>query len=291
MHARQLSTFVAAASTLNFSRAAEMVHLAPSSVSEQIQALEAELGTALFDRSRRALSLTPAGGRFLDYARELLSLWEEARAAVAEVAGETRGAIAIGSLETLAARWLPSILTPFQREYPEITVNVKVSGSGHLKNAVRSGELDLCFTFGAAPADPRLLHRNMGSSEIVAIMPAERAPQKGAPGSLAQLADQPFIVTEVGCIYRQIVEDAFTASGSSRPRIVAEVGSLAAIQNMVGAGLGCAIVPRAALPDAGSAFAVVPLDEIDAVPITMIWRQRRVQPPAIRQFLGVMRGC
>lgn len=291
MHARQLKTFMAAASALNFSRAAEAVHLAPSSVSEQIQALEAELGTPLFDRSRRTLRLTPAGDHLLDYARELLTIWDEALFAVAEAAGETHGPIKIGGLETLVARWLPSILTPFQLNHPEIAVTVKVAGSGQLRNSVGSGDLDVCFTFGAAPADSDLLHRKVGCTGMVAITPVEHAPPEGVPGVLAQLARQPFIVTEVGCIYRQIFEEAITASGSPRPRIVAEVGSMAAIHSMVEAGLGCAIVPHAALPKAASPFAVVPLDgEAGTVPITMIWRRRRVQSPAVRHFLAAMQS-
>ena len=79
MQLRHLRTFAAVASTLNITRAAEQVHLAQSSVTEQIQTLEADLGTALFDRARRGLQLTEAGRRLLEFAEPLLTLADDAR--------------------------------------------------------------------------------------------------------------------------------------------------------------------------------------------------------------------
>src|SRR5882757_7280417 len=87
MQLRHLKTFAAVASTLNITRAGEKVHLAQSSVTEQIQSLEADLGAPLFDRSRHRLRLTEAGRRLLEYAGDLLSLADEARSAVADAAG------------------------------------------------------------------------------------------------------------------------------------------------------------------------------------------------------------
>lgn len=97
--------------------------------------------------------------------------------------------------------------------------------SGHLRNSVRSGDLYLYFTYGEAPAGPDFLHRAAGCKGSASILPADRAPQEELPGSRAQLAGQLFIV---GCIYRQISEDVFSAGRAARPRVAAEVGSVAA---------------------------------------------------------------
>lgn len=111
MHPRLLKTFLAVARSRNITRAADAVHLAQSSVSDQIQALEAELGAALFTRSKSGLELTPAGLALKPIAEELLRLDGEARAAVLAAAGRTSGALTIGALETIAsarlAPWLP----------------------------------------------------------------------------------------------------------------------------------------------------------------------------------------
>jgi DNA-binding transcriptional LysR family regulator len=123
MELRQLKTFVTVASTLNFTRAAEQVHLAQSSVTEQIQALESDLGTAPFDRSRRRLHLTEAGRRLFDYARDVLSLVDEARASVADAAGVHTGALTVGALETLSASRPPPLLATFGQTHPMVEIH------------------------------------------------------------------------------------------------------------------------------------------------------------------------
>lgn len=91
MQLRYLKTFTAVAEALNFTRAAERVHLSQLSVTEQIQALEADLGVQLFDRSRRRLTLTPAGQRLLGYAAELINLTDEAYSAVGSTSATISG--------------------------------------------------------------------------------------------------------------------------------------------------------------------------------------------------------
>lgn len=103
MDLKRLKTFVRVARTLNLSEAARQIHRTQSSVTEQIQALEAELGTPLFDRSRRRLALTEAGERLVGYAERMLQLDREARTAVEAAAG-AHGVLAIGALETLGSR-------------------------------------------------------------------------------------------------------------------------------------------------------------------------------------------
>ncbi len=287
MHPRNLRTFVAAATTLNFSRAAEVVHLAPSSVTEQIQALESDVGASLFDRSRRTLSLTPAGSCLLNYARELLALHDEARAAVVDAAGEGCGTITVGSLETLAAHWLPTILTDLQTNQPFVGVTLKVTGTRQLRNAVQSGDLDVCFTFDAVATGPDMLRANVGQTNIVAIVPPDHRFAELGSVSLDRFVGERFIVTETDCAYRQMFDHVFPDCEAGQPQIVAEVGSIAAILNMVGAGMGCAIVPQVALPNGGTRVAVLSIDGGTLVaPITMSWRRRRVQSPTLRAFLA-----
>src|SRR6266436_183338 len=134
MQLRHLKTFVAVASTLNITRAGEEVHLAQSSVTEQIQSLEADLGTPLFDRSRRRLRLTEAGRRLLEYAGDILSLSDEAHSAVADAAGLVAGSLAVGGLETLCANRLPPLLAKFRQQHPAIALQMKAAGSGELRS-------------------------------------------------------------------------------------------------------------------------------------------------------------
>ncbi|WP_449099932.1 LysR family transcriptional regulator [Rhizobium sp. 21-4511-3d] len=144
---RHLTTFAAVAETLNFTRAAERVHLSQSSVTEQIQALETDLGTKLFDGSRRKLTLTPAGLRLIDDAAELLKLAKETHSVVAEAGEVVSGRLVIGALETLCVSRLPKLLAEFHRRFPMVELDLKTADSGALRSGVKSGVMDVAFVF------------------------------------------------------------------------------------------------------------------------------------------------
>src|SRR5436305_2708758 len=109
MELRQLETFRMVAGQLSFTRAATALGYAQSSVTAQIQALESELGVALFDRLGRHVALTESGQRLLEYAERLLSLAEEARTALADGA-EPTGTLTVGAPETALTYRLPRVL-------------------------------------------------------------------------------------------------------------------------------------------------------------------------------------
>jgi DNA-binding transcriptional LysR family regulator len=291
MQLRNLRIFAAVASTLNVTRAARQVHLAQSSVTEQIQTLEADLGTALFDRSRRRLQLTEAGRRLLDYAGPLLALADDARAAVADAAGLVAGTLTIGGLETLCGSFLPGLLARFRRQFPLVGLTLRAAGSAELRNGVRNGALDLCFAFGAASPDRDLRSEAVGQDRLVIIVPQAHRLAKRETVGLTDLTNEPFLVTETGCVYRRIFDEAFAAAGSPLPPITGEVGSLAAILRMVEAGLGCALVPSLAVAQAPSTIAMRPWGGHEhVVPIVMTWRGRPVLRPALRALLDMARA-
>ncbi|WP_049622772.1 LysR family transcriptional regulator [Frateuria defendens] len=288
MQLRHLKTFVAVAATLNVTRAAERIHLAQSSVTEQIQALEAELGAALFDRSPRGLRLTEAGRRLLGYAGSMLSLAEEARAAVADTAARTAGELEIGGLETLCAAWLPPLLAAFRRRHPAVALHVRSAGSGALRAAVGRSELDVCFVFGEDGFGPGVQSEPLARERLAVIVPPGHRLAGRRAVSAADLAGEPFLATEPGCVYRRMFEDAFPAGDPHRPPLAAELGSLTAACALVEAGLGCALVPRLAV-DGARRLAVLAWPDAPEVAIAMAWRRRRVQAPALRRFIEAAR--
>lgn len=293
MELRHLKTFLAVARTLNFTRAAEQVHLAQSSVTEQIQALEADLDAALFDRSRRKLALTEAGKRLQDYAGDLLSLAEEARAGVAQAAGVTAGTLSVGALETLCVARLPPLLAAFRQAHPATELQLKVAGSATLRSGVKSGALDIGFTFGDPLPAAGVESEVIGREPLVVIAPPRHRLAGRAAVHAADLADEAFLVTEPGCVYRQMFEAAFPVSphgAPRRPRLAGEFGSIAAIVRLVESGLGCAIVPALVAEDAHARLTVLAWagDAAD-VPVAMSWRARRTQPAVLREFLAAAR--
>lgn len=275
MELRHLRTFRFVARTLNFTRAAAELHYAQSSVTEQIQALEAELGSKLFERGRR-LRLTGAGERLVGYADQVLELVEEARAAVDEERGEPEGDLTIGALETLCAHRIPALFSAYRAKWPRVRVTLREGGRGELYQAVRQSEVDVCFTFGDPPADPALAGASLGTEPLVVLVPPGH-PLAGKDELRPEDLDGVgFLATPKGCGFREMLDRI------DGPVVEAEVGSLAALARCVAAGLGCGIVP--ALVEPAGAVAVPLAGATTAV--TMTWRRRDEHKPSIAALLA-----
>ncbi|WP_192384788.1 LysR family transcriptional regulator, partial [Mesorhizobium silamurunense] len=235
MHPRLLKTFLAVARTRNVTRAAAEVNLAQSSVSDQIQALEAELGAGLFTRSRQGLELTPAGEALKPYAEQLLALADDARAAIDVTKAETAGTLSIGALETIASVKLAGWLADFRAVHSGIDIKLKIGGSGGLLRMLGEGEIDVAFCFERSDAgepDKRFARRVVAAEPLVLIAPPG---ENRMDVDLAELAEKRFVATETGCVYRAMVDMAFAEAGLGGPKLAAEVGSIDAIAGLVAA--------------------------------------------------------
>jgi DNA-binding transcriptional LysR family regulator len=279
MELRHLRTFRVVARTLNFTRAAGELHYAQSSVTEQIQALEAELGTPLFERGRR-LGLTAAGERLVGYADRVLALVEEAKAAVDGERGEPEGDLTIGALETLCANRVPGMFKEYRERWPRVRVSLREGGRGELYAGVRRGDVDVCFTFGDAPADPAFASEVLGTEPLVVIVPDGHplsTKTEIRPGDLRGVG---FLATQKGCGFREMLDRI------DGPVIEAEVGSLAALCRCVAQGMGCGIVPGI-VDHAGTT--AIPLAGAETS-VTMTWRRRDERKPSIAALLATARG-
>ena len=287
MHPRLLKTFLAVARHRNITRAAREVHLAQSSVSDQIQSLESELGVALFTRSRQGLELTAAGEALKPYAEEILQLADEARIAIEATIGKTTGTVTIGALETIAAVKLPQWLAGFQGDHPEIGLRLKIAGSDALLRQLEEGEIDVAFCFDKGGLDERLAKRTISTEPLVLVASAEDSPVL-RHNDLAALASMRFVATETGCVYRHLFDTAFAETGTTAPKLAAEVGSIGAIAGLVAKGVGLGLVPRLAVAEALDRGEIVELPwpgSALTASLVMIWRRRRVQPPALKLLL------
>ena len=143
MDSESLRIFCTVAAELNVTRAAGRLGRAPSNVTTRIQQLEADVGAELFVRTGKRLGLSTAGERFLDYARRLLALEDEARHVV--TGGRDGGALRIGSMESTAASRLPDVLAAYHAGHPATRLQVATGPSRPLLEQVRTGRLDCAF--------------------------------------------------------------------------------------------------------------------------------------------------
>ncbi|OKJ16829.1 LysR family transcriptional regulator [Kitasatospora sp. CB01950] len=294
MELRHLRTFRTVARTLNFTRAAAELNYAQSSVTEQVQALEAELGTKLFDRSHRRLSLTSAGERLVEYADRMLLLVQEARTAVEDGDRHPGGRLVVGGLETLCAHRLPAVLAAYRRECPRVQVSVRQGSRGELYDWVRRGEIDVVLTFGRAPRGEATASETLAGERLMVVAPNGHRLAQYAQLAGPELRGEPFLATPVGCGFREMLDRLIDSLDSDAPVIETELAGIAALRQCAAAGLGCALLPELAVADAasrGELTAVPLLGDAARTTITMTWLRRAETRPAVPAFLATARAA
>jgi LysR family transcriptional regulator, transcriptional activator of the cysJI operon len=240
---RRLEVFVAVARARSFTRAAGDLHLSQSAVSQQIAALETELGAQLLDRRRRRVVLTAAGAVLEERAQRLLADSESARRAVAAADGRMTGALRIAASLTVATYLLPRPLAELTRAHPEVRIFVQVENTRHVSAALYDGHVDIGLIEGAVDIDGLLLEV-LREDELVVIAPAAHRFADDQELEFAQLAAEPFITRERGSGTRQVAESALSDAGyaPAELRTIAELSGIEPIKACVEAGLGVAIV-------------------------------------------------
>jgi DNA-binding transcriptional LysR family regulator len=239
MDAADLKIFEAVARTGSMNKATGLLHTVQSNVTARIQALEAELGCKLFERTSRGAVLTAAGKRLLPFASRAVHLFEDAKRAVADE-GTPSGALVVGSLESTAAIHLAPVFAEFVTAYPAVDLTLRTGTSCELVEQVLDRALDGAFVCGPVH-HARLVVEPFAREELVILT---------APGvrSFADIAatDLRIIVLRAGCSYRLKLEGLLAQRGVVGVRI-SELGTLEAIFNCVSAGLGITLLPKALL--------------------------------------------
>ena len=215
-----LRSFVAIVDTGSMLNASEQVFVTQSALSLQIKRLEELVQQSLFVREGRRLILTPAGDVLLDYARRVLSLHDEADAAVS--AGRFAGPVRIGMVQDFADTLLSGLLSRFSELHPDAQIYARVAGTAELQTLLDRRELDILLGF-AAPGDP----------DAVTVAPMSWYGDEGLLGRDVI----PLAVLEEPCRFRDAAIRRLQDAG--RPfRIAVETPNLATLKAAVGAGLG-----------------------------------------------------
>src|ERR1700736_4599178 len=162
-----LLTFSTVARLGGITRAADELNTVQSNVTQRVKALEAEVGTALFERHSRGMTLTGAGRRLLPYAQRMAALSREAILAARDD-GEPKGPLSIGSMETTAAVRLPSLLAEFHRRYPAVRLSLRTAPTADLV----AGALDGAFVAG--PIDHAELSSTLAFREELVLVTARQ---------------------------------------------------------------------------------------------------------------------
>ncbi|MGW3409076.1 LysR family transcriptional regulator [Streptomyces sp. NPDC000888] len=282
MELRLLVTFEKVATVLSFTQAAAELKYAQSSVTSQIRALESSLGTELFDRLGSRIRLTEAGERLLPYARQIIELAEEARAAVVG-AGEPSGALTVGTMESLTAYRLLPLLELFHHRYPGVRLSLRTTIGDETRQALRQGTYDVGFLM-ERETEHAGLETAVLAVEPLALVAAPGHRLTGTPVVTADLVRESLLATEPGCAYR----DLFELELNSLEQVAfTEFGTIEATKRAAAAGLGIALLPEVTVAAELTDGSLVRLSW--EVPFTLrtqlAWRAGKRLPAHVRLFV------
>ncbi|NJL95555.1 MAG: LysR family transcriptional regulator [Anaerolineae bacterium] len=286
----KLEIFAAVVLEGSFSAAAERLLMTQSAVSQHINDLENALGTRLFKRGRRGVTLTAPGETLYAYTQRLLNLVAEAEAAVTDVANLPSGQLTLGATPVIAVYLLPDWIGSFREVYPRLTIALQTDITAQIAANVMHHKLELGFVEGELAG---IHYAGLGSLDLqpirLFVVVGEGHPWWGRPAvAVADLHDQPFITRQPGSQTRQWTDAQLEAHGIRR-QVVAEFDNPESIKRAVASGMGIAILPECAMQHEllrGTLHAL----PIEGVPLQrmlkLLWAQQTPLSPITRTFLA-----
>ncbi|WP_236795604.1 LysR family transcriptional regulator [Amycolatopsis sp. GM8] len=289
MDQRRLEYFVTVAEELNFTRAAQRLHVTQSTLSAGIKALENDLRVELLVRSTRSVRLTEAGSVFLAEARTAIEALDRARAAVEPLSTGLRGRLTVGILNGLTAIDIPALAGDFHRCHPEVRLRTETSqrGTAGLIERIKESHVDVAFV-GTEIRDEHLRIRPIKKFEIALLVPADHPLADRTAVGLRDIAEEVFVDMPAGFGHRQVADEAFASAELSR-RVLIEVSDITTIADYVAHGLGVALLPPEFAEPVGDTVKVVALRDVQlSWTLSVVASASRPPTRALHAFLDLI---
>ena len=270
MTLRQVTYFVTIADEGSFTLAARKLRVAQPSLSQQVQALERDVGAQLLERTSRGARLTAAGREFLPEARAMMAAARRARLAVRQIDALEGGELEVATVRSLAVGVLPELIGAFRRRHPGVRIWLhEFVHRDELAEAVLAGTSDIAIA--PRPRSWRGALLALGWEEFVVILPAGDPLARHEPTlNLRHLADREWILYEPGHGLAEVVSFACAQSGFT-PRMAMRTGQAEAAVRLAASGLGVAMVP------------------VNVVPAHLADRAQRLRRPVVRELAAFAR--
>ena len=286
MTIRRLRTLVAIADTDTFSAAADAVHITHAAVSQQMQALEAELDVVLFDRSTRTPQLTPAAHLIVAKARSLIAEYDNLAPSVLNDGGLS-GVISLGVLRTTLTGLVPQAMAALKLKYPDLGLHIRPGLTATLIADIERGTLDAAVTSQPHLMPAGLVFRAIADEPMHLIA----APEEKGNNPIELLKSRPFIRFDRTAVVGALI-DNWLLSHRIQVSEAMELDSPEAIASMVHANLGVSIVPNVAVKP----YDAVPVKHISLGPdspkrtLGLIYRKDQVKARALDEIFGAIIG-
>lgn len=287
MELRQLRYLCAVVEERNFTRAAEKLYVSQSALSQQIQSLEREVGTILVDRSRNGAHLTPAGEVLVHSARRILQELDGARLAIDELAGLQRGKLTIGTVQTVNAYLMPSVIAAYVGAYPGIQLSVLEWSADEIERGVEQGRVDIGIGF-LPTVEPSLDFELLFEEALVLVVPRDHPLAQQDAISLAALDGIRLVMFSTAFCTRRLWDDYAAQAGIITP-VPLELNTVAGLLATVHQ-LGMpTILPELALMNQTELVGVRLINPTPVRQIGLLTRRGGYQSAAARAFGEVVR--
>ena len=290
---RQFRYFISVAESGSVAAASRMLNIAQSAVTQAMLELEDELGSQLFERSSKGMTLTPHGHRFLVSARKVLAAVADAtRLHADDAASVLGGVLTIGVSSLVAGYYLSELFSRFRRNCPAVEVFVTEDSPRFLEHLLINGELDVAIMISNVLSEPQaLVAETLTRSANRVWLPSNHALCAQEQLTLAECAGCDQIVLEADRI-DELMRSVW-ARHQLKPRCILRTSSLEAVRSLVGAGAGIALLPdflyRPWTLDAEH-VEVRPLrDDVPTVDVGLVWRRGSGLKPAASEFIELAR--
>jgi DNA-binding transcriptional LysR family regulator len=293
---RQLRYFVAVAEELSFTRAAQRLHISQPPLSQQIQALELDLGTRLFDRDKRNVALTEPGRILLEQARQILTKAEEARVHVSDAAAGFSGVLRLAyTVSVTFHRALPQILLRFGQFAPKVRMELHEMHSEAQFAALRADQIDVGFVRDEPrhASDTHDLRIDVIDYEaLVLAVPCGHRLAGQDSVQFGELAREPFVSQPrelAATLYDRLVQLASKAG--FHPAIRQHAQQINGLLALVAAGIGLALVPASMRAVQLGGVTYVSLEDPDAFLLLAVASRRTSPSPVLAKFLQIVKGA
>lgn len=260
---RQLRYFLTVAEELRFSRAAERLRISQQSLSQQITAIERQLGVRLFDRDSRGTRLTAVGATFVPEARAVLDRAEQALATLQRARRGEVGSMRLAFLVTVANHVFPPVVRALRDQLPEVRIFTDLTTIAALVDGVRSGEYDAAFT--RPPHVDGIASRTLAREPVCAVLPEGHRLARHAELELRDLAGEAWVTTPPSSWppWHRVFDNHFQEAGFT-PDVVQTEPNIQNLLGLVAAGVGVTRLARSSRTLRGTGVVFVPLRSAEA---------------------------
>jgi len=282
---KQLHYFIAVSEQMNFSKAAERLHISQPSLSNAIKKLEQEIGSPLLERNTRNLQLTEAGELLFERAKVIVKNMEVLKIEMNEVIVHGTRDITIGVMESIK-HWLPKVIANYKKDYPQMKFHlVDILGSKRVKKSLKSYKTHVIIT-NQLMDDPELEVQTLYEERLVAVLPLHHPLAQKDTITISDICEEPFIISTEGFQTRRDILTSFEQAGKSI-NIQFEIERFETAVSLVREHLGVTILPENYLQ--GPTAKTIVKKEIEGVNLNrnvyLVYLKNRHLPLAIRQLL------